>query len=212
MTLFDILAGAIPESAKATLEPVLAWRPGYTPLATWTGSLGASFTYLALVLGGQALMKYLPPASARITKWPSVVHNIALSLSSLLLLVIMLEEVLRLGSTGGLYYSICSQRMYTPRMETLYMINYYFKYWEFIDTFFLVVKKKPLMFLHVYHHMATAVLCFIEIEYTTPMQWVVITLNLAVHVVMYGYYAMATLRIPCPWKRYITVFQIVQVR
>ena len=29
-------------------------------------------------------------------------------------------------------------------METYYMINYYFKYWELADTVFLALKKKPL--------------------------------------------------------------------
>ena len=30
------------------------------------------------------------------------------------------------------------------RMEFFYIINYYFKYWELVDTVFLALKKKPL--------------------------------------------------------------------
>ncbi|WFD35369.1 very-long-chain 3-oxoacyl-CoA synthase [Malassezia cuniculi] len=210
MSLFDTLSSATPAQVKEFLEPLASWRAGYTPIATWTSVFTASFTYLALVLGGQAVMNRLPAVPASVTKWPSVVHNVALSFGSLVLLVLMLEEVLQLSQVTGPFGAICSQYMYSARMEQLYIVNYYFKFWEFLDTFFLVIKKKPLMFLHVYHHMATAVLCFIEIQYQTPMSWVVITLNLAVHVVMYAYYALTTLRIPCPWKRYITVFQIVQ--
>ena len=61
------------------------------------------------------------------------------------------------------------------------MINYYFKYIEFMDTVFLVLKKRPLCksfrcisvtdttltltyvlaFLHVFHHSTTAVLAFV---------------------------------------------------
>ena len=34
--------------------------------------------------------------------------------------------------------------------------------------------------------------------------------NSLVHVVMYGYYTMALLNIPCPWKKWITKMQLLQ--
>lgn len=35
-------------------------------------------------------------------------------------------------------------------------------------------------------------------------------LNSWIHVMMYSYYTLSLLKIPCPWKKYLTVAQLVQ--
>jgi len=100
--------------------------------------------------------------------------------------------------------------MRLQRLEFYYMINYYIKYLELLDTVFLALKKKPLAFLHVFHHSATALLCFTQLNGKTSVSWVVIALNLAVHVVMYYYYYATAGGRRIWWKKYLTTMQITQ--
>ncbi|KAL8290158.1 hypothetical protein RQP46_003097 [Phenoliferia psychrophenolica] len=161
--------------------------------------------YLAVIFSGQHLMKNYKAFKLQNL---FMLHNVLLSAGSGILLLCMVEELIPVIAREGLYGSICSKSAWTPRLEQLYIINYYFKYWELVDTLFLVAKKKPLKFLHYFHHSNTALLCFVQLNGRTSVSWVPITINLAVHVLMYYYATAAGYTIT--WKKYITTMQISQ--
>ncbi|GLB36153.1 putative very-long-chain 3-oxoacyl-CoA synthase [Lyophyllum shimeji] len=180
---------------------------GETPLSTTPAVLGTLAAYLAVIFGVQALMTNKP--AYKLTPLFQA-HNVILSSGSLLLLVLMLEEIVPIIWNEGVFNSLCAVSSWTPRMEFYYMVNYYFKYLELLDTVFLALKKKPLQFLHVFHHSATALLCYSQLNGRTSISWAVIVLNLAVHVVMYYYYYATAGGARIWWKKYLTTMQITQ--
>ncbi|GES89404.1 fatty acid elongase [Rhizophagus clarus] len=156
-------------------------RPfGVTPLSTRYEVIIAVITYLAILFGGKQLMKNFPVIKLQFI---FQVHNLLLTLASYALLILFAEQLVPIISL---------------------------KYWELIDTIFLVLRKKNLEFLHVYHHSMTMALCYSQLEGRTSVSWVPITLNLMVHVFMYYYYFRAAGGARLWWKQYITTLQITQ--
>ena len=98
-------------------------------------------------------------------------------------------------------------------LSFLIWVHYQNKYVELADTMFMLLRKKnqQISFLHVYHHAMLIWAWYFVCAYAPGGEAYFGALcNSAVHVVMYSYYAMALLRIQCPWKRYITMVQMAQ--
>jgi len=184
---------------------------GTLPLAKATVNLNIVVFYLLATFGLQKFMQNRSPVSGTWLKGVIFFHNMVLSSPSLGLLVLFVEHVLPLLQKKGLYFSCCDRSIIEDnKFVFLSYINYLLKYYELIDTLFLVFKKKELQFLHVYHHALTLMLCQIQLTGYTSIQWIPITLNLFVHVLMYYYYAIATFGYDVWWKKYLTALQIIQ--
>lgn len=181
--------------------------PGKLPLSELPQVIAAITTYYVVIFGGRFLLQGSQPFQLNAL---FQLHNLFLTTLSLTLLVLMVEQLVPMIARNGLYYAICNIGAWTQPMVTLYYMNYITKYIEFIDTVFLVLKHKNLRFLHTYHHGATALLCYTQLVGTTAISWVVISLNLGVHVVMYWYYFLAARGIRVWWKEWVTRFQIMQ--
>ncbi|KAG8780902.1 hypothetical protein FRC19_011048 [Serendipita sp. 401] len=184
-----------------------SWKPGETPLSTLPEVASVTALYLGTIFGIRELLKNGQPKKLNTL---FQLHNILLTAGSGLLLALILEEMVPYWWKHGFFAAICGKGAWTENLEFYYLINYYFKYWELVDTVFLALKKKPLTFLHVFHHAATAALCYTQLDGKTSVQWVVISLNLGVHVLMYYYYYATAGGAKIWWKKYITTMQISQ--
>jgi len=89
-------------------------------------------------------------------------------------------------------------------------IFYISKYHELLDTVFIVVKKRKLTFLHLYHHVLTLSLSWLGMSHSVTHQWIAAVLNTCIHIFMYSYYMLSTFGINPWWKRYLTTGQMIQ--
>ncbi|RCH90447.1 hypothetical protein CU098_008466 [Rhizopus stolonifer] len=163
--------------------------------------------YCIIIFGGQWIMRNRP--AFRLQKLFQI-HNALLAVISGALLVLIIEQIFPKLYHHGFLYAICSSSNWTQPLELLYYLNYLVKYWELLDTVFLVLKKKKLEFLHYYHHSLTLALCYSQLKGQTTVSWVPITLNLFVHVLMYYYYFRTAAGARIWWKKYLTTLQITQ--
>ena len=114
---------------------------------------------------------------------------------------------------GGFIHSVCLLKPFSdPELNfwtTLFILS---KFVEFGDTFFLVFKKSPLTFLHVYHHVTVAMYTwFGGTDGSSVGHWFC-AMNYGVHSVMYTYFMLKSLgvNLPSTVARSITILQLSQ--
>jgi len=84
---------------------------------------------------------------------------------------------------------------------------------ELIDTVFIVLRKKPLIFLHWYHHVTVLLYCWHAFATKASAGIFFVCMNYTVHAIMYGYYCLQALKmVPKSFPAHlITLAQIAQM-
>lgn len=93
------------------------------------------------------------------------------------------------------------------------MLFAFSKLFELLDTLFIVLRKRPLLFLHWYHHVTVLLFCWSAYSTLEGSGLYFIAMNFSIHAVMYGYYCLQALKV-CPnWfpVAILTLFQVVQM-
>ncbi|KAH9506640.1 Elongation of very long chain fatty acids protein 7 [Dermatophagoides farinae] len=110
----------------------------------------------------------------------------------------------------------------SERAHSIISLYYYYqisKFIDYMDTVFLVLRKKNdhITVLHVYHHVSVPIVGWFAnwMSPTMPVLGLFAMLNSFCHMLMYTYYSLAALgghrvRPYLCWKRYITCLQLLQ--
>jgi len=85
------------------------------------------------------------------------------------------------------------------------------KFVELIDTAFMIIRKKPVSFLHWYHHTSVLAYTWFAVVVGFCPGWFFATINSAVHTSMYFYYYRSACGVRLTYDRLITTMQLTQM-
>lgn len=182
-------------------ERTLSW-----PMLDFKLMALACISYVLIVVLGKEIMKKFEKFDLF---WLRVVHNGLLTLANFYFVVEIVHQAYLTSWFGSI-----DKTAKGFGMACVFYWYYLSKYWEFMDTFIMVLRKSnnQISFLHVYHHVSvTSIWWFNMVYYPGGEAAPAAFLNSFVHVWMYGYYFLATLNIQVSWKKYLTQLQISQL-
>uniref|UniRef100_A0A0K0FXQ2 Elongation of very long chain fatty acids protein n=1 Tax=Strongyloides venezuelensis TaxID=75913 RepID=A0A0K0FXQ2_STRVS len=156
----------------------------------WYHSITISVVYFMIINMLQNLMKNKEPLKL---KYPLFLWNFSLAIFSIIGTIRFSEDFLHNWYTHGFTWSICHSCNPDDVAAFWSFAFCISKLVELGDTLFIILRKKPLIFLHYYHHAAVLVYTVHSgAEHTAPGQ-VFITMNYLAHSFMYSYYALTAL-------------------
>ncbi|KAI6207178.1 hypothetical protein M3Y94_01000600 [Aphelenchoides besseyi] len=176
----------------------------------WVHSISFSVLYVLSIYAGQRFMESRKPCllDGSLFWW-----NVFLSVFSLAGFLRMTPEMWWAVKSNSFTYSICTAS-YAQGVTGYWTEKFAMsKVFEFVDTAFIVLRKRPLIFLHWYHHVTVLVYTWHAYkDHTASGRWF-IWMNYFVHTVMYAYYALRAAKVHVPkfGAMFITILQILQM-
>jgi len=168
--------------------------------------------YLALIFGGQKIMENRKPFKLQL---PLASWNLFLALFSFIGVMRTLPNLLNALFSETFEDTVCRDPLlyYTKGTIGLWMTLFnYSKVFELLDTVFIVLRKRPLIFLHYYHHITVLLYCWFAVGWIPSTGMYFLVMNYAVHSIMYGYYYLMSIKIKPPIPAYsITLAQLLQM-
>lgn len=165
--------------------------------------------YLVFVKVGPKLMKNRKKIEGGLASW-----NLFLAVLSLAMFIGMAVPCLKFYWERGFIEFLC-----LPGRELYHGSQFFWvwlfaisKYFELIDTVFVVIRKREVEFLHYYHH--TTVLLFTwfcVITLPGGVGYMFSIMNAGVHTIMYYYFYKAAIGKRPSWGQTVTIIQLSQM-
>ncbi|TRY64608.1 hypothetical protein DNTS_002236 [Danionella cerebrum] len=167
--------------------------------------------YATLIYFGQKFMKSREKLDLRT---PLTLWSLSLALFSVIGSLRTGWYLLNVLSTHGLRQAVCDTDFYSSPVSKFWACAFALsKAPELGDTFFIVLRKQRLIFLHWYHHITVLLYSWFSYRDRVAGGGFFMTVNFMVHALMYSYYTAraAGVRVPKPIAQIITVTQIMQM-
>lgn len=219
--MFSALEAYFAYEAEYEGHPAIVWTQEHMEVPVF--AVGA---YLWFVFYFPKLQDwhYLPEMKLQLKK-PMAVWSLGLAIFSMVgasrVVPVLLAELFD-GTKGDTFYerflfSACGEpaKRYKDGPVGLWtMLFIYSKFPELVDTVFLVLQRKKVIFLHWFHHCTVLLYCWHAFHHEiAPGIWFA-AMNYSVHSIMYSYYFMSNMglrHIVRPIAPIITTVQILQM-
>uniref|UniRef100_A0A1I7X097 Elongation of very long chain fatty acids protein n=1 Tax=Heterorhabditis bacteriophora TaxID=37862 RepID=A0A1I7X097_HETBA len=175
----------------------------------WYHSITISVIYFAVIKGIQKSMENKKPF---VLKTPLILWNGSLAIFSIMGVMRFSEvdfiySLVNHGWYNAICYS-CHPNDVAAFWSLLFAIS---KIVELGDTLFIVLRKKPLIFLHYYHHAAVLIYTVHSGAEHTAAGRAFISMNYLAHSCMYSYYAIVAYGIRMP-RWIFLMLQLIPIR
>jgi elongation of very long chain fatty acids protein 6 len=176
----------------------------------WHLSVYCSILYVVLIFSIKHYMKNRKPFDLRTSL---ALWNTFLAVFSLIGSTKTIPVYINNLQTKGLVHVVCNNDFGYKSSGFWGYLFILSKLPEMIDTLFVVLRKKPLIFLHWYHHTTVLMYCWYSFHDLSSNGGTFVCMNYAVHTLMYSYYALKEFRVHIPkWcSKMITTLQLSQM-
>ena len=143
----------------------------------------------------------------------TIIHSSILAVYSLWTFLGSTKIVLEYYSDHGLWGTLCDddEVLWNAKGMGFWATHFYLsKFYEFIDTWIVLLKGREPIFLQTYHHAGIVICMWAMVITSNTSVLVCVVLNSFIHTIMYTYYVYAALGYSSPIKHYLTTAQMIQ--